>query len=341
MRGGSRSAGWLFSHQLTAKASLMPILETPQRLKIPMKQSTHHQFGRALTGAALITAGLFATPARAALTGGTWGAYNAQSGTVSLSYDSSPANPTVLNPGIAASLGAGATSNYSLNQTSGSLTVNSDNWGGFIGYNGGIGTDTISGGSQTWNINGTGDNAFYIGNGTGPGGTVNVNGGTMLVNSTKFYVGGNGTGNLNINGGTLISNASTLTIAHQYGKGWITFGSGAGVLNMTSLTSLIFWDGYAGTDTTSQAVGSDNCYINFLTGSQGKLEINGWGQTQFDALVGLKDIRINGVQAYATDFNYSNVAGTGIYQLAVPEPASAAMLVGGLGLLTLRRRRVK
>jgi autotransporter-associated beta strand protein len=295
-----------------------------------MKNATCKHLGIALTAAAVITAGLMPTTAHAGLTGGTWGDYNTQAGqTVSLSYDSSPTDPTVLNFAIAASLGNGDGSNYSLTQTSGSLTVNSADWGGFVGRANGIGTDTISGGSQTWNLNGSNDNAFYIGNGTGPGGTVNVNGGTMSVNSTKFYVGGNGTGNLNINGGTLISNASTLTIAHQYGNGRITFGSGAGVLDMTNLTSLIFWDGYSGTSTTSLADGSDNCYINFLTGSQGQLQINGWTKSQFENLVALHDIRIDGAAATRSQFAYANVGGTGVYGLRTSQtPRSSQTWTG-------------
>ena len=296
-----------------------------------MKTSSCKLLGTALTVAAFTFAGFMPATANAGLTvngtpNGTWDP------TATMTYDNTSTDPTTVTaPVNAFYLGYGGAG--SLNQTSGSLTLNAIDYGAFIGQ-GSTATDTISGGSQTWNASTPDDPSIYVGHAAA--GTLNVNGGTVTLNSTNLYIGsGGGTGLLNINGGTLISNATTLTLIHIGGQGHIVFGAGAGVLDMTSLSTLTFYDGGPGGD------GSDNCYINFLTGSQGQLQINGWTQTQFDTLVGLKDIRIDGVLATATDFNYSNVGGTGVYELAtaVPEPTTWAMLLGGLGMLTMFRRR--
>jgi hypothetical protein len=272
-------------------------------------------------GIAIVAAGFIPVAANAGFTGtGKWndvsvggpgGQFTYEDFT--LTYDSARSDPTIVTFPVDAIIGLYGPS--SLTQTSGTLTINSTTEPPIIGANSATATDSISGGLQTWNsIGGTG--GFYIGNnGSSCHATVNVSRGTLTLNAAELSIGrAFGSAAVNITDGTLISSASTVIFNDDAGVGapgggaWVVFGLGSGVIELTNLSTLTFvWE-----------PPNDANYFNFLTGSQGQLQINGWSQNQFDALVANGAIRVDGAMAVPSQFVYTTnaAAGVGTYQLA-------------------------
>jgi autotransporter-associated beta strand protein len=254
-----------------------------------------------LIAVSLITASLIPATSHAGLTvngtaNGTW-ANNA-----TMSYDATATDPTTVAPpyySTPASLVGG-----SLVQTGGALTVNPTDWWSQLGVGiNGAGTDTLSGGTQVWKSDG---GAFFVGYaGTA---TLNISGGTLSSNAPDAHIGQASTATVNLTGGLLSLSATTFEMSDNWswGTAHLTFGAGSGVLALTSSNvALTFYDGGNGNPT----------YFNFLTGSRGQLQIAGWSQAQFNALVSSSNIRVNGTAATAGQFAYASVGGTGIYSL--------------------------
>jgi autotransporter-associated beta strand protein len=273
-------------------------------------------FGLGQVGVAVIAAGLIPATANAGFTGtGSFVGYKS-SGPVpfDLTYTSAGGDPTTLNQSWTL---FGWSCESSLVQTSGTLTINSAGSPMAIGWGyQGYGTNSIDGGLQTWNSKSDGSGDFWIGyQSSSAYGTLNVNGGTLVINASgNFFIdaGTYGNATVNITGGTLISDASTLEFCAGANpiQGHLIFGLGGGVCEFTNLTTLAF--GFS----TPIA----NNYISFNDGSAGQLQINGWSQSQFDALVTSGAIVTNGnytTLASPTNFVYSSnaVTGMGIYQL--------------------------
>jgi len=226
-------------------------------------------------------------------------------------------------------IGGSATGSLTVN--SGTLNVAAINSSFIIGQTSGNGTVTVNGGTLNFSA-AAGD--VMIGNWYSQG-TVNMNGGYLNIDTATLDIGrdGSGVGRVNINGGTLTTTASSFYLGLGGGSpnsttsGILTFGLGNGVLDFSDGLSTIQFG----------ALGGAN-YINFLTGSDGKLEINGWTQSQFEALVNVDKIRINGSEATADDFTY--IDGGGYQLVTAPEPSSLAMICFGLlSAGTLIRRR--
>jgi autotransporter-associated beta strand protein len=260
-----------------------------------------------LTAASLIIAGWIPATVHAGLTvngtaNGTWG------NNAAMSYDASATDPTVVTGTLNQAqfaLQAGG----SLTQTGGSLTimnVDGNNWWVDMGVGNfsGAGSDTISSGTQTWNS--TNGARFTVAReGTG---TLNISGGALYSNAPAAQFTQVGTSTVNLTGGLLSLAASTVTFqdAFSWTRSYFNIGLGSGVFALTnSAVALTFND-----DGNGHA-----SYINFLTGSRGQLQINGWSQAQFDALVSSGNIRVNGATAGANQFAYASVGGTGAYYL--------------------------
>jgi autotransporter-associated beta strand protein len=298
-----------------------------------MKTTTCKLLGLALTGAALVTAGWLPTTAQAGiLFNGAPGTWDDFAHNQLVTYDNTPTDPTSL------AIDWGLLNGGDLTMTSGSLTLTTNSSHPFyLGNNNGYGGEasviTLSAGTLTVNsvgMNLSGGDAL---------GTINISGGTFNANvGTKLSIGANPgfntNGNLNLTGGSFVTDAATIAFQAGNNNSWgvaaghITFGPGAGFFNATN--AAVTFD-----------FGADlpNNHINFLAGSHGQLQVKGWTQSQFEALVAAGQIRINGGVATASQFAFSDVAGTGVYQLAAititeitTNPASVTTSLNSYGL---------
>jgi hypothetical protein len=197
---------------------------------------------------------------------------------------------------------------------SGTLTLDCTRYGAIVGQASGNGTLTVDGGALTWDATGSVEQYFFIGNASSTG-VVTVNGGTFTLNTDILLIGRDpaGIGILNINGGVTTCNAGTVGLGSGGSpdattSGTVNFGSGNGVLAFTASLPTITFGNSGGAN-----------HINFQSGSGGKLEIYGWTQSQFAALVAAGDISTNGVTTTNPGlFAYSSSNGTGIFGLAAP-----------------------
>jgi len=228
-----------------------------------------------------------------------------------MSYTVAPTDPTTVSP-AGGYVRIGSSGTGSLDMISGTLTLDCTAYGAIVGQASGNGTLTVDGGALTWNATGYAEQYFFIGNSSSTG-VVTVNRGTFALNANSLLIGRDpaGIGVLNINGGVTTCNAGTVGLGSGGSpdattSGTINFGAGDGVLNFTATLPAITFGTSGGAN-----------HINFQSGSGGKLEIQGWTQSQFAALVAAGDIRTNGVTT--TDpalFAYSSSNGTGIFGLA-------------------------
>jgi hypothetical protein len=267
------------------------------------------------------------------------------SDTATMIYSSAASDPTTVSlsqPEIGFGTTAGNTASLTMN--SGTLTITSTTWDCYVGRQGGNGNLpdagdgelTVNGGSLTWNATGANSPQFGIGNHSATG-TVNMNGGVFTLNTTTFIVGRDaaGVGRLDLTGGLLVSDATTFGLGtggngpDSLTSGQVTFGLGNGILDLDNLSTL-----------TIGTYGGAN-YFNFVSGSDGELEINDYNSSQFDSLIAAGDILINGETAVDSQFDIGTSGSLGTIQLApAPEPSSLAMIgCGALSLLVFSRRR--
>lgn len=236
-----------------------------------------------------------------------------------MSYTSAANDPTTVLPaGGYVRIGTGNEGEglASLDMISGTLTLDCSMYGAIVGQGGGDGALVVDGGALTWDATGAFEQYFFIGN-SGSTGVVTVNEGTFTLNTDTLIIGrdASGIGTLNINGGVMTCSATTFGLGiggspDNTTSGILSFGSGNGVLIFTNNLSTIAFGNSGGAN-----------YINFQSGSGGKLEIYGWTQAQFAALVAAGNVCINGVTTTTTNlFGYVNANGTGIFGLAAGSP---------------------
>ena len=211
----------------------------------------------------------------------------------------------------ASQLMLGVTGTGMLTVSSGQLELTCQEWGAIVGQLGGTGVLTVGGGSLIWNARGFREPNFYIGNSQSTG-QVAVVAGTLTINTSHLVIGRDkdGYGQLRIEDGTMICNATSFAFGggdkpNAGTRGFVTFGRGNGVLKLTGALSAITFDHVGGP-----------FYIDFLGDSGGKLEINGWTQSQFESLVAAGRIRVDEKEATASQFVYHLTDGLGTYQLA-------------------------
>jgi hypothetical protein len=262
------------------------------------------------------------------------------SNTGTMTYDNTATDPTSQSGGQFELNGGG-----SLTESSGTLTLTNSQYGAFVGQMT-TGTISMSGGTFTWNANGSSEQRFAFGNsgGTGiltmTGGTFNANTGVGTDTSKGLSFGrSGGTGTANLSGtATFVSPTQVFALASGGGTGTITLGLG---------TPQFILNGLADTTAASFSIGAGSDF-NFLSGSGGALELGtGTGavsQSFFDGLVTSGDILVNGATTTPSSFSYTAGNGLGVYTLT-PEPSTWAMLGSGLCLLAgwnfSRRRAVR
>jgi hypothetical protein len=282
----------------------------------------------ALPGAALANLTVDGTP------NGQW------NNTSTMTYDNTATDPTSQSNAQFELTGGG-----SLTESSGTLTLTNSQFGAFVGQMT-TGTISMSGGTFTWNADGSSEQRFAFGNsgGTGmltmTGGTFNANTGVGSDSSLGLSFGrSGGTGTANLSGtATFASPTQVFALANGGGTGTITLGLGTPQFILSGLTD---------TTSASFSIGTGS-YFNFLSGSGGALEFaTGAGavsRTFFDGLVTAGDILVNGATASPSSFSYAASNGLGVYALA-PEPSTWAVLGSGLCLLVgwsvSRRRAVR
>jgi hypothetical protein len=198
-------------------------------------------------------------------------------------------------------------------------TVNFGDTGGggsqnVIGLQSGTGNNTfaVSGGTVNFLAGDTSDgSSLWIGN-AGEG-SVTLSGGTITTQNGLIFSRDGGAGNLTITGGLFNVEGTTGTLNDTNSTGGlatITFGLGSGVFEETASDVL--------------SLGTDGFSVNFLTGSGGALSLYSvdGGVTAASLLAtnaGAFSITTSGDEATVT--------------LAVPEPSTWAMLIGGFALL--------
>ena len=111
-------------------------------------------------------------------------------------------------------------------------------------------------------------------------------------------------------------------------NGILRFGAGDGTVTLNDGSSAV------GALVVSALTGG---YIDFLTGTEGALTVEGYDATAYEALWDAGDLRINGTNAGT--FSQSGFQVDGETLTLVPEPATLALATAGLGLFALRRRR--
>ncbi|MEY4488307.1 MAG: hypothetical protein RIQ79_815 [Verrucomicrobiota bacterium] len=240
-----------------------------------------------------------------------------------------------------------------------SFNINQTNqWGGGIGA-GPNNTTSVVGvaniaGTMNWYLSGSSEQTFIIGNGgSGTFGTLNMNGGTMVIeldstqatNATpglRVGSGGAGTGAINLNSGLLQVKGN---LPFALGGQWNTFtttpafaenGNGTITVNNGSLELL---------GSSFFAVGTTGDYVNFIVGGTGHLSIVGWDNvtdpsyTKFKALIDAGKIRLNGATVTVGDYSgfiFSTTGSQGVLaavsNLAVPsfitQPIAITKFVG-------------
>jgi hypothetical protein len=228
-------------------------------------------------------------------------------------------------------------------------------WGGGVGQRG-TGTLNINGGTLNWQTSGSTEQRFMIGNGGSGVGILNLNGGTLhnffdsaqaLTDAERQFRAGSdgGQGVINLNAGTWRLDGN---VPFTLGAKWLTLNTTPSVLESATVSTLNILNGDfvftgiiaildAGKSTFT--VGA-NDKVNFLSTGTGELSLQGWLQTDFEALAAAGKIQVDGADvASVGGFNYTFAGGQGI--ISVPEPTIGAL--AGLGLLVgtmaARRRR--
>jgi hypothetical protein len=241
-------------------------------------------------------------------------------------------------------------------QSGATLNINQiGQWGGGVGQRGN-GTVNINGGTLNWQTSGSTEQRFMFGNGASGVGTLNLNVGTLnnffdpgqpLTDAERQFRmgsdGGQGIANLN-SGSWILSGNVPFFLGGKYStlNGTPTVNQSATVSTINILDgSFIFSGIFAGIDATKSTftVGA-NDKVNFLSTGTGELSLQGWQQSDFEALAAAGKIQVDGVDiASVAGMNYQTSGGQGI--LSVPEPTAGAL--AGLGLLVgtvaARRRR--
>lgn len=257
-------------------------------------------------------------------------------------------------------IGHGAGSNGTVDVSGGTLNINQINqWGGGIGQ---VTTGTLdieTGATVNWQVAGSVEQRFVVGNGVGGNGIINLNGGTLsnTVGSTltddqrQWRVGSDsGAGTINLNSGTWnLTGALPFALGGKYMglNSTATFDQGTTVSVMNITNGGFVQSGIAGgtnglSTTESTFTVGTNDYVNFISGGTGYLSIEGWTQGDFETLVTGGQIRIDGTIATANEFTYSSTGGQGTYSLAaVPEPNVLVLCAVGLSgfLILIRRKR--
>ncbi len=278
------------------------------------------------------------------------------------------------------SVGNGAVG--TINATGGTLNVVNTYWGTTIGQHieaQGTSVNISGGATVNWNITSQGWSQQRLVIASGPynpaSASINLNGGTFAVTSSNsgddgrgVYVGPgqNGSaGTINLNAGTFsVAGAIPFGLGGNFGTfghGQITDGNNFSSLNSTALwasgngtskiniTNGIFMQTGITLATGLSSVAStfmigDTSYVNFISGGTGYLSLEGWAQSNFDALVTAGKIKIDGATALTSAFSFSTNGAQGIYSLsAIPEPSTYGIVAGGLVLVgaMVRRRRAK
>ncbi len=230
-------------------------------------------------------------------------------------------------------------------------------WGGGVGQRG-LGTVNINGGTLNWQTSGSTEQRFMFGNGASGVGTLNLNGGTLnnffdpgqpLTDAERQFRmgsdGGLGIANLN-SGSWILSGNVPFFLGGKYStlNGTPTVNQSATVSMINILDgSFIFSGIFAGIDATKSTftVGA-NDKVNFLSGGNGALSLQGWAESDFLALATGGKLQKDGVDVTdLSSFAYTSGGGQGILALAVPEPTTGALAGIGLlvGTMAARRRR--
>ena len=195
------------------------------------------------------------------------------------------------------------------------------------GVNTSTGQTTINNGTLLDSGSLSGSSAVTVNSGTlagdGPVGAVTLNaGGTVAPGASPAIL---ATGNLNFNGGTLALELNGVTAGTDYDQlsatGGVAFGAN------TALTLSLGFDPADGVDIFTIVA---NDLADSVSTGGGLFSFAGNPLSEGELFT-----------AGAQDFTISYVGGDGndIVLAAVPEPASIAMLLGGLGFLGARRRR--
>ena len=183
-------------------------------------------------------------------------------------------------------------------------------------------------------------NDFNIARG-GPAGSLTMTGGIITVDDAwGTIIGQQNTGVFTIDGGASFTqvNDKNVLIGNGGGTGTINLIDGTLALNTTT-AGIVFGSGLlnisGGTAILGMLPTMTNGDIVFSNASTGSLSIFGADMAYYEGLYAAGDlIRTGGTGTFATDFS---VAGTTI--TAVPEPSSAAALLGLAGLALVFRRR--
>jgi hypothetical protein len=230
-------------------------------------------------------------------------------------------------------------------------------WNTAGGTGGTAGQQTVQVTGGTLNLNGsftndTGTEGLWVGNsGTTTGGFLTINGGNVSVANGTLIGRGGAVGLLSISNGSFSTGAFSTAVGMYIGANFS--GTGAGTLTIQNagqftLTATANDPFVFGTALASTAHAGTTDYVNFTTGSTGKITLNlssaTLGTSYFNTLITNGYVEIGGVvdttpADYAIDT--SNLAASTL-QLAVPEPSTWMIFGGGLTLLTvvshLRRR---
>lgn len=188
--------------------------------------------------------------------------------------------------------------------TGGSLTIDAGQYESILGQTA-VGTVSVSGGNLTLSGKDT-----WLGNESSATGKLVVTGGAVNI-TEDFLIGRNdATGELDINGGSVVvagSGGTTFDSGADPKK--INFGAGDGEFKQTGSNKITF----NGTDD------ADHVYVNFVTGSGGKLSLHSVASRDyFDELVKNGRIRIDDkpVTDPATKFQFNVADGQGVYSLS-------------------------
>jgi hypothetical protein len=232
----------------------------------------------------------------------------------------------------------------SLTVSSGSLTVNTNqsgnssaNYAMIIGQLSGSGTITVTGGSLT--INDGFIAQTYFGNAGGTG-EIDVSGGSFILNSPsglETTTGSGSTAILNVSGGLFDENVEGTSFNASIGTNKLSLSSN-GIFELSNL----------GNTTSDFSLGST--VLDFATGSTAEFSVgttsSAASSSFFDALIASGNISVGGVvNTNVNDFAYSSAGDQGILSLAtpvaVPEPSTWALMIGGVASLAfiIRMRR--